>query len=52
MNLSCDKRCSIMNTLINLKCRGCFGVEVNREAEGGACDCKITINSEKTWGWD
>jgi hypothetical protein len=51
MNLSCDKRCGFIRMLANLRCPGCFGIEVNPETKGG-CDCKITINPEKIWGWE
>jgi len=52
MNISCEKRCGIINTIMDLRCRGCFDVDVNREAEGSGCDCKITIKSDRVWGWD
>jgi hypothetical protein len=51
MNLSCDKRCGIIGTLANLKCRGCFGIEVNSETKG-ECDCKVTMNLNRVWVWE
>jgi hypothetical protein len=51
MNLSCEKRCGLIRILANLRCPGCFGIAVNPEATGG-CECKITINPNKIWGWE
>ncbi len=51
MNLSYEKRCDFIKMLANLRCPGCFGVAVNVD-ERERCDCRVTINSNRIWGWE
>jgi hypothetical protein len=51
VNIMCEKRCSLIRMFANLRCSDCFDIKASVD-EKNQCDCRVTVNPDRIWGWD